>query len=195
MGLKWKHKNEYGQVMSQCDRFWFVDTDLSVFQMCEHNLCCDDAADGSSLFLRLWHDDSETIVGYFASASEAKAAAQSHLDGLKRPDRVEDDGGPTAEDLGHAPGEKADDTITACPICGAEIQATEELWLDRVCLSSNGREMVDYGSEEHGDVRIYCKNDHTHAEIQFYLRGGRSVPDAFAELAEAAKKWSQDNQN
>lgn len=105
MGLKWKRKNECGQVMSQCGRFWFVATDLSVFQMCEHNLYCDDAADGSSLFIRLWHDDSETIVGHFKTVADAKAAAQSHLDGLKRPDRVEDDGGPTAEDLSHAPGE------------------------------------------------------------------------------------------
>jgi hypothetical protein len=84
-------------------------------------------------------------------------------------DRVEDDGGPTAEDLGHAPGEEADDFVAACPICGAEIQATEDLWLDRVCLSSNGREMVDYGSEEHGDVRIYCKNDHTQTEMMEVL--------------------------
>ena len=96
--LTWKRTNDDGQTESHCGRFWFVDTDLSVFEMSEHNLCCDDAADGSSLFIRLWHDDSETIVGHFKTVADAKAAAQSHLDGLKRPDRVEDDGGPTAKD-------------------------------------------------------------------------------------------------
>ena len=44
-------------------------------------------------------------VGNFQTVAEAKAAAQSHLNVLKRPDRVGDDGGPTAEDLSHAPGD------------------------------------------------------------------------------------------
>ena len=54
---------------------------------------------------RLWHlVDTSVPLGHFPSVSEAKAAAQSHL-AFWRPDRVEDDGGPTAEDLGHAPGD------------------------------------------------------------------------------------------
>ena len=83
-------------------------------------------------------------------------------------------------------------TITACHICGAEIQATEELWHTQVVLNREG-DVEDYRNHgETGEFRVYCKNDHTHDEMMSHLRGVRSVPDAFAELAEAAKKWSQD---
>lgn len=95
MRLKWKRKNDSEQYHSQCGRFWFVALDSS-----------------DCPWIRLWHDDTDTLVGHYLSASECKAAAQSYLDGLKRPDRVEDDGGPTAEDLGHSPGEEADDKVS-----------------------------------------------------------------------------------
>tara|TARA_B100001123_G_scaffold372750_1_gene436889 strand:+ start:461 stop:817 length:357 start_codon:yes stop_codon:yes gene_type:complete len=80
--LTWKRTNDAGQTESHCGRFWFVYTDLSVFEMSEHNLCCDDAADGSSLFIRLWHADTGVIVGHYATKSEAKAAAEKHLAGF-----------------------------------------------------------------------------------------------------------------
>ena len=81
-------------------------------------------------------------------------------------------------------------TITACPICGAEIQATEELWHTQVVLNREG-DVEDYRNHgETGEFRVYCKNDHTHDEMMSHLRGVRSVPDSFAELAEAAKKWN-----
>ena len=87
-----------------------------------------------------------------------------------------------------------DDKVTAGHICGADIQATEELWHTQVVLNREG-DVEDYRNHgETGEFRVYCKNDHTHDEMMSHLRGVRSVPDAFAELAEAAKKWSQDNQ-
>lgn len=88
-----------------------------------------------------------------------------------------------------------DDTVTACPICGAEIQSTTEVWRSGVTLSADCTSIKSPGvhvDEDH--PRVYCANDHTDAEMMSHLRGVRSVPDAFAELAEAAKKWSQDNQ-
>jgi hypothetical protein len=71
--LKWKRKNASGQTLSQCGRFWFVD--LAVGK-----------DDPEYWGWRLWHADSETLVGHYASASECKAAAQSYLDWLRAGD-------------------------------------------------------------------------------------------------------------
>ena len=86
MRLKWKRKNESGQVMSQCGRFWFVwmDNDHS------KPVTKDTTRAKGHGFVQLCHDDTRTIVGHYPTIAEAKAAAQSHLDGLKRDDRVED---------------------------------------------------------------------------------------------------------
>ena len=47
-------------------------------------------------------------------------------------------------------------TITACPICGAEIQATEELWHTQVVLNREG-DVEDYRNHgETGEFRVYC---------------------------------------
>ena len=80
--LKWKRKNDCGQTMSQCGRFWFVG----------------DLADSN--WIRLWHDDTNTLVGHYLSESDAKGAAQFYLDGLKHRNEEadpldRDDGGPT----------------------------------------------------------------------------------------------------
>ena len=98
--LTWKRKNESDQVISHCGRYWISWPDL-VTSGCN-----------------LWHDDTGVKIDTFVTPALAKVAAQHHLDNLRsawqvmldgiqplrRDDRVEDDGGPTAEDLGHAPG-------------------------------------------------------------------------------------------
>ncbi len=59
------------------------------------------------------------------------------------------------------------------PKCGAEIQATREVYYSEVTLNGDGdvadddatgRPLMREASVE-GDTRIYCANDHTHDEI------------------------------
>ena len=71
--IKWKRKNNSGQTMSQCGRFWFVTLNA-----------WDAEVDGSEAGeVRLWHDDTNTLVGHFASASDAKWAAQYYMDNIR----------------------------------------------------------------------------------------------------------------
>jgi hypothetical protein len=59
--------------MSQCGRFWFVTLNA-----------WDAEVDGSEAGeVRLWHDDTNTLVGHFASASDAKWAAQDYMDDIR----------------------------------------------------------------------------------------------------------------
>jgi len=102
--LKWKRKNDSGQTMSQCGRFWFVG----------------DLADSN--WIRLWHDDTDTPVGHYLSVSDTKAAAQRYLDGLKH----RDDGGPTDDN-------PVDEfTIDGARIVGTraltQVEVDNELW-------------------------------------------------------------------
>ena len=69
--------------------------------------------------------------------------------------------------------------ITACPICGAEIQSTTEVWRSGVTLSADCTSIKSPGvhvDEDH--PRVYCANDHTDAEMARYVSGdntGRGV--------------------
>ena len=67
--LKWKRKDDCGQTFSQCGRYWFVTLRGEAGNY----------GPGEIGEVRLWHGDTEMIVGHFPSASEAKAAAEHHL--------------------------------------------------------------------------------------------------------------------
>jgi hypothetical protein len=70
-------------------------------------------------------------------------------------------------------------TITACPICGGDLQATEvrEVWLNvaRIRLiegrfevdedTDDGTEAMHFYGEDTTERRIYCENDHTAEEM------------------------------
>ena len=74
MKLKWKHKNDSDQYHSQCGRYWFCHHQLWDYT---HNKYYTVGP------IKVWHDDTHTIVGYHGTVAEAKAAAQSHLDSLR----------------------------------------------------------------------------------------------------------------
>ena len=71
MKIKWKRPNDIEQTMSQCGRYWFVWLD-------------DDYPSEFHGFVRLWHEDTWTIVGHFETVEEAKAAAQEHFETMRR---------------------------------------------------------------------------------------------------------------
>ena len=72
-----------------------------------------------------------------------------------------------------------DDKVTACPICGAEIQSTTEVWRSGVTLSADCTSIKSPGVQVDEDhPRVYCANDHTDAEMARYVSGdntGRGV--------------------
>jgi hypothetical protein len=119
--LTWKRKNESDQVISHCGRYWISLPDQYV------SGC------------NLWHDDTGVKINTFGTPALAKVAAQHHLDNLRsawqvmldgiqplrRPDRVEDDGGPTAEDLGHAPGDVSWCSCDHCELDKAKARIKE----------------------------------------------------------------------
>ena len=94
--LRWKRKNDQGQTMSQCGRFWFVTLTVFIDETVMRE------PHGEPGEVRLWHDDTNTLVGHYASASDAKWAAQDYMDDIrdeairKRNERLErlDQGGP-----------------------------------------------------------------------------------------------------
>tara|TARA_Y100000588_G_scaffold391068_1_gene498593 strand:+ start:2376 stop:2939 length:564 start_codon:yes stop_codon:yes gene_type:complete len=69
--------------------------------------------------------------------------------------------------LADAKRDQGGDTITACPICGAEIQSTTEVWRSGVTLSADCRLVkspgVYVGEEDFPSV--YCANDHTRTDM------------------------------
>ena len=65
MRIKWKRPNDIGQTMSQCGRYWF-------------------SRPAGTGFVRIWHEDTWTIVGHFETVTEAKAAAQEHFETMRR---------------------------------------------------------------------------------------------------------------
>ena len=59
--------------------------------------------------------------------------------------------------------------ITACPICGAEIQSTTEVWRSGVTLSADCRPFLSIKSPgiyvDEVTHRVYCANDHTSTDM------------------------------
>lgn len=68
-------------------------------------------------------------------------------------------------------------TITKCPICGGQLQATATTWYENTTIELDERnniidyELGDYYDSDH-DANLYCENDHRYDEIQEALRGG-----------------------
>ena len=64
--ITWKRTNDVGQTESHCGRYWFV-------AMTEVGFVGE---------FRLWHADTCVQVGNYATKSDAKAAAEKHLEGF-----------------------------------------------------------------------------------------------------------------
>jgi hypothetical protein len=62
--LKWKRANQSGQVMSQCGRYWYVELDDEPGQA------------------KLWHDDTNTVVGVFG-VRDVRDVAEKDLESLR----------------------------------------------------------------------------------------------------------------
>ena len=76
-------------------------------------------------------------------------------------------------------------TITACPICGDELQLTEvhEVWFSlthatvtdgQIKRNTDDAGEIWYG-EEITEVRIYCANDHNAEEMSAALKGQEEI--------------------
>jgi hypothetical protein len=97
--LTWKRKNESGQHMTHCGRFWFAESDIrwsGPHKIIEYGetvtvwydddgIAHDKRQKANRDDVRLWHEDSGNIVGYFGSVAEAKQGAQTHLESLHNP--------------------------------------------------------------------------------------------------------------
>lgn len=65
--LTWKRTNDAGQTESHCGRYWFT------------NLVTNTSRPSS---YRLWHADTESVVGHYTHKADAKVAAEKHLAGF-----------------------------------------------------------------------------------------------------------------
>jgi len=97
--LTWKRKNGSGQHMTHCGRYWFAESDIrwsKPHKITRYGETVTVWSDDNGLAhtehqrdekesIRLWHEDSGNIVGYFGSVAETKRAAQSHLESLHNP--------------------------------------------------------------------------------------------------------------
>ncbi len=65
--------------------------------------------------------------------------------------------------------------ITACPICGGDIQTTRMEYTKHATLDAQG-DLIDDGVDSGvgDDVQVYCENDHTQGQMQAAICG---VPD------------------
>lgn len=63
-------------------------------------------------------------------------------------------------------------SLTACPICDGRLEATQEVYRVDVVLSADGAAVENEGRDSGlgEDLRVYCENDHTQAEIAEYLK-------------------------
>jgi hypothetical protein len=88
--IKWERPNMRNQTMSQCGRYWFVwmddsswpDDQWTPLRLVNGRYPASEQRQGS--ILRLWHDDTRTIVGHFETVAEAKIAAQEHYESMRR---------------------------------------------------------------------------------------------------------------
>ncbi len=63
--------------------------------------------------------------------------------------------------------------IDKCPICGGKLQATMEQFTVGVVLDDSG-DVVAFGQDAGvgESTRVYCENDHTHAEMIAKIKEG-----------------------
>ncbi len=83
-------------------------------------------------------------------------------------------------------GRKAIGETDVCPICGARIQATEEIHIDYDYLTVTFREDGgiglddiegdDLGHQETLTLRVYCFNDHTAEQMEIEFRKQNNLP-------------------
>lgn len=105
--LTWKRKNGSGQHMTHCGRYWFAESDIrwskprkiieygetvTVWYDIDNGLAHTEYQRDEKESIRLWHEDSGGIVGYFGSVAETKRAAQTHLESLHNPNECPVDG-------------------------------------------------------------------------------------------------------
>jgi hypothetical protein len=135
MKLKWKRKNESGQVISHCGRYWISTPRPG--EPAEHY------KRGIRWTHNIWHDDTGMRVGQTGNLPDAKVAAQEHHDALKR---IDDDG-PTEDDLNPAP--YSDDEVAQATIQTLVFQQLDSMNLMRAIVFAFESKPGDYVPKLH----------------------------------------------